>query len=84
VTGPRATGTIIAAAEASRWIAGLPVRRTEQPGRSCLFSNDVMIGEAYLARVRELLPRAACHLSLPLQNGRHLPTISIPGKLTAF
>jgi creatinine amidohydrolase len=40
----------------ARWIAVLPLAATEQHGPHLPFSTDVMIGEAYLARVRELLP----------------------------
>ena len=47
----------IAAAEAARWIAVLPLAATEQHGPHLPLGTDVMIGEAYLARVRELLPR---------------------------
>ena len=46
----------IAAADAARWIAVLPLAATEQHGPHLPLETDVMIGEAYLARVRELLP----------------------------
>jgi creatinine amidohydrolase len=38
------------------WIAILPLAATEQHGPHLPLATDVMIGEAYLARVRELLP----------------------------
>ena len=41
---------------AARWIAVLPLAATEQHGPHLPFATDVMIAEAYLARVRELLP----------------------------
>src|SRR6202012_5944496 len=40
----------------ARWIAGLPLPATEQHGPHLPFATDVKIGEAYLARVRALLP----------------------------
>ena len=43
---------------AARWIAVLPLAATEQHGPHLPLDTDVMIGEAYLARVRELLPDA--------------------------
>ena len=41
---------------AARWIAVLPLAATEQHGPHLPFATDVMIADAYLARVRELLP----------------------------
>ena len=46
----------ISRADAARWIAVLPLAATEQHGPHLPLETDVLIGEAYLARVRELLP----------------------------
>jgi creatinine amidohydrolase len=46
----------IRAADAARWIAVLPLGATEQHGPHLPFATDVMIANAYLSRVRELLP----------------------------
>ena len=43
-------------AEVSRWIAVLPLAATEQHGPHLPLETDVLIADAYLARVRELLP----------------------------
>ncbi|PDT83645.1 creatininase [Bradyrhizobium sp. Y36] len=43
-------------AESSRWIAVLPLAATEQHGPHLPVTTDVLIADAYLARVRELLP----------------------------
>lgn len=45
-----------APADASRWIAVLPLAATEQHGPHLPLETDVLIADAYLARVRELLP----------------------------
>ena len=47
----------IAGAEPARWIAVLPLAATEQHGPHLPVGTDVMIAQAYLARVRELLCR---------------------------
>ncbi|MEP6840828.1 MAG: creatininase family protein [Bradyrhizobium sp.] len=54
-------------AEAARWIAVLPLAATEQHGPHLPLETDVLIGEAYLARVRELLPRTIPATFLPIQ-----------------
>jgi creatinine amidohydrolase len=46
----------IGAPTAARWIAVLPLAATEQHGPHLPVATDVMIAQAYLARVRELLP----------------------------
>jgi creatinine amidohydrolase len=73
----------IAAAAASRWIAVLPLAATEQHGPHLPLSTDVMIGEAYLARARELLPATLPATFLPLQPvGISTEHIDYPGTLT--
>jgi len=55
------------AADAARWIAVLPLAATEQHGPHLPLTTDVMIGQAYLARVRELLTNTAPVTFLPIQ-----------------
>ncbi|HXH42815.1 MAG TPA: creatininase family protein [Bradyrhizobium sp.] len=43
-------------AEVSRWIAVLPLAATEQHGPHLPLTTDVLIADAYMARVRQLLP----------------------------
>jgi creatinine amidohydrolase len=59
--------TGIDAAQAARWIAVLPLAATEQHGPHLPLETDVMIGEAYLARVRELLPDTLPVSILPIE-----------------
>src|ERR1700739_733146 len=59
--------TKAAAATAARWIAVMPLAATEQHGPHLPLETDVMIGEAYLARVRELLPDAVPATFLPIE-----------------
>src|SRR5215216_2555529 len=73
----------VSAADAARWIAVLPLAATEQHGPHLPLGTDVMIGEAYLARVRELLPAALPVTFLPLQPvGISTEHIDYPGTLT--
>jgi creatinine amidohydrolase len=55
------------AGAAMHWIAVLPLAATEQHGPHLPFETDVMIGEAYLARVREHLPDALPATFLPIE-----------------
>jgi creatinine amidohydrolase len=69
--------------EAARWIAVLPLAATEQHGPHLPLDTDVLIGEAYLARVRELLPAKIPVTFLPLQRiGISTEHIDYPGTLT--
>ena len=52
---------------AARWIAVLPLAATEQHGPHLPLETDVMIGQAYLARVREYLPDATPATFLPIE-----------------
>src|SRR5881409_360234 len=69
--------------DAARWIAVLPLAATEQHGPHLPLETDVLIGEAYLARVRELLPDNLPATFLPLQPvGISTEHIDYPGTLT--
>src|SRR3954454_8220866 len=57
----------VTAADAARWIAVLPLAATEQHGPHLPLETDVMIGEAYLAGVREHLPDAMPVTFLPIE-----------------
>ena len=46
----------VSAGDAARWIAVLPLAATEQHGPHLPLETDVLIGEAYLARLATLLP----------------------------
>ena len=73
----------IAGAGRSRWIAVLPLAATEQHGPHLPLETDVLIGEAYLARVREMLPVAIPVTFLPLQPvGISIEHIDFPGTQT--
>src|SRR5262245_18023411 len=73
----------IAGADPARWIAVLPLAATEQHGPHLPRGTDIMIAEAYLARVQELLPVALPATFLPLQPvGISTEHIDFPGTLT--
>jgi creatinine amidohydrolase len=73
----------IADSASARWIAVLPLAATEQHGPHLPLGTDVMIAEAYLSRVRELLPDASPVTFLPLQQiGISTEHIDFPGTLT--
>ncbi len=73
----------ISRTDAARWIAVLPLAATEQHGPHLPLETDVMIGEAYLARVRELLPPSIPATFLPVQPvGISTEHIHYPGTLT--
>jgi creatinine amidohydrolase len=68
---------------AARWIAVLPLAATEQHGPHLPVGTDVLIAQAYLARVRELLPDTIPATFLPLQPvGISTEHIDYPGTLT--
>src|SRR5216683_1487199 len=67
----------------ARWIAVLPVAATEQHGPHLPVGTDIMIAQAYLARVREVLPDTIPATFLPLQPvGISTEHIDFPGTLT--
>jgi creatinine amidohydrolase len=73
----------IAGLEPAGWIAVLPLAATEQHGPHLPVGTDVMIAEAYLARVRELLPDNIPATFLPIQPvGISTEHIDYPGTLT--
>ena len=57
----------VSAADVAPWIAVLPLAATEQHGPHLPLETDVMIGEAYLARLKQLLPPDLPVSFLPLQ-----------------
>jgi creatinine amidohydrolase len=72
-----------APADASRWIAVLPLAATEQHGPHLPVETDVLIAEAYLARVREMLPISVPATFLPIETvGISTEHIDYPGTQT--
>lgn len=70
-------------AETARWIAVLPLAATEQHGPHLPLETDVLIADAYLARVRELLPETVPASFLPVEPvGISTEHIDYPGTLT--
>lgn len=70
-------------ADASRWIAVLPLTATEQHGPHLPLETDVLIAEAYLARVREVLPASIPATFLPVEPiGISTEHIDYPGTQT--
>jgi len=73
----------ISGASPARWIAVLPLAATEQHGPHLPVGTDVMIAQAHLARVRELLPAGIPATFLPVQPvGISTEHIGYPGTLT--
>jgi creatinine amidohydrolase len=67
----------------TRWIAVLPLAATEQHGPHLPVGTDIMIAQAYLARVRELLPDNLPVTFLPIQPvGISTEHTDYPGTLT--
>jgi creatinine amidohydrolase len=75
---------IAAAGEAvRRWIAVLPLAAVEQHGPHLPLGVDAYIAEAYLARVRKILPEALPVTFLPVQRvGVSAEHLCYPGALT--
>jgi creatinine amidohydrolase len=73
----------IGAADPARWIAVLPLAATEQHGPHLPLGTDVMIAQAYLERLRRLLPEDLPVTFLPLQPvGISTEHVDFPGTLT--
>src|SRR6201997_974100 len=73
----------IDAEKAARWIAVLPLAATEQHGPHLPLATDVMIAQAYLARVHEFVPADLPVTFLPVQPvGISTEHIDFPGTLT--
>jgi creatinine amidohydrolase len=73
----------IDATDAARWIAVLPLAATEQHGPHLPLETDVMIGQAYLAQVRELLTDTIPVTFLPIEAvGISTEHIDFPGTQT--
>src|SRR5215472_6767871 len=70
------------AADTARWIAVLPLAATEQHGPHLPLGVDSFIAEAYLARVRDLIPADLPVSFLPLQRiGQSDEHVAYPGTL---
>jgi creatinine amidohydrolase len=72
-----------AGAATARWIAVLPLAAVEQHGPHLPLGVDTFIAEAYLARVREILPPDLPVTFLPVQRvGVSVEHLAYPGTLT--
>lgn len=70
-------------ADVSRWIAVLPLAATEQHGPHLPLETDVLIADAYLARVQEVLPATIPATFLPVEAvGISTEHIDFPGTQT--
>jgi creatinine amidohydrolase len=70
-------------AAARDWIAVLPLAATEQHGPHLPFETDTMIAQAYLARVREIVPKNLPVTFLPIEPvGISTEHIAYPGTQT--
>ncbi len=73
----------IAGGDTARWIAVLPLAAVEQHGPHLPLGVDTYIAEAYLARVRDLLPDDLPVTFLPVERvGVSAEHLSYPGTLT--
>ena len=71
-----------AGAATRRWIAVLPLAAVEQHGPHLPLGVDTFIGEAYLARVRDLVPADLPVTFLPVQRiGVSVEHLAFPGTL---
>src|SRR3954451_10089321 len=73
----------VAKHDAARWIAVLPLAATEQHGPHLPLRTDVLIAQAFLARVRQLLPAHLPATFLPVEEiGISTEHTDFPGTLT--
>jgi creatinine amidohydrolase len=73
----------VAADEAARWVAVLPLAATEQHGPHLPFETDTLIAEAYLSGVRQRLSDDVPATFLPVQRvGISTEHLGYPGTLT--
>src|SRR5580692_6231195 len=73
----------VAGAKTGRWIAVLPLAAVEQHGPHLPLGVDTFIAEAYLERVRSILPEDLPVTFLPVQRvGVSAEHLSYPGTLT--
>jgi creatinine amidohydrolase len=73
----------IAGADTGRWIAVLPLAAVEQHGPHLPLGVDSYIAEAYLARVRQIMPADLPVTFLPVQRiGVSAEHLAYPGTLT--
>jgi creatinine amidohydrolase len=73
----------IAGASTAGWIAVLPLAAVEQHGPHLPFGVDAFVAEAYLRRVRDILPAALPVTLLPVQHvGVSVEHLCYPGTLT--
>jgi creatinine amidohydrolase len=73
----------LASVDRARWIAVLPLAATEQHGPHLPFETDILIAQAYLARVRESLSEAVPVTFLPVEAvGISTEHTDFPGTLT--
>jgi creatinine amidohydrolase len=73
----------LAGADTARWIVVLPVAAVEQHGPHLPLGVDTFIAEAYLERVRAMLPAGLPVTFLPVQKlGQSDEHVSFPGTLT--
>ena len=72
-----------AGAATARWIAVLPLAAVEQHGPHLPLGVDTFIAEAYVARVRDILPDELPVTFLPVQRiGVSVEHLAYPGTLT--
>ena len=77
------TWTDFTASDTARWIAVLPLAATEQHGPHLPLGVDSFIAEAYLSRVRALVPEGLPVSFLPVQKiGQSDEHVAFPGTLT--